>query len=195
MSSDGTPRPWRFQPLLEHLMSLSCLPISSVYFRPQDLATEAGKTFLRQIWSLNAQSGKAVLVDLESLKREIRAEIQRLDHRRATLLERMVHLKALEEGRIFERRTTGSEESPHLPSAKSDQEDMLAALRCLKCGASLRNLIPTNTRGEPSLGSPRLGKSDGHSRYLECPQCQARNVFVRTTGPHGWRLLVTQLKQ
>lgn len=147
-------------------------------------------------------------VDLESLKREIKDEIQQLDHRRAALLEKMTHLRALETSGIAQSQTVDpgrpvtsssslnqAEELPRSQPETSDGESMLAALRCLNCGGSLRKLVPTNSRGEPSLGSPRLGKSDGGGRYLECPQCQAKNIFVRTTGPCGWRLLVTQLKQ
>jgi hypothetical protein len=150
-------------------------------------------------------SGKVVGLDLENLKIAIKSEIRKLDQRRDKLLQNMVHLKTLESlssGEDLSQSTPESStppaqlaESPPHPPEPSSTEEMLAAVRCLKCGSSLRMLIPTNSKGEPNFGSPQLGRSEGGGRYLECPQCHARNEVVRTTSPHGWKLLITQLRQ
>lgn len=142
-------------------------------------------------------------MDLESLKNSIKEEIRRLDQRRQTLLENMTHLRALEsrgekEGNREKRPTPvpeGVDDSAPLPEDEPKSDELLAGLRCLKCGSSLRNLIPSDSKGRPIIGSPRLGNSSGGDRYLECLQCGGKNLFLRTTGPRGWRLLVTQLRQ
>jgi len=142
-------------------------------------------------------------VDLDSLNNEIRAEIHRLDERRAFLLEQIVHLDALEKvgsvddanvGLLTEPPQTASGGSLLSQEDREGREEMLAALRCLKCGASLRSLVPVDDSGQPIINSRRLGKAEAGSRYLECPQCQSKNTFVRTTSPRGWRLLITQLR-
>jgi len=149
--------------------------------------------------SLGTTSREATGVNLESLRRAISNEIQRLDQRRAMLLEKMVHIRALEQvgPALDEEVDTEMKPTPGLSNAqtgKANGEEMLAALRCLKCGTSLRRLIPIDSNGEPSIGNPRLGRSEGGNRFLECPQCQGKNIIVRTQGPRGWRLVVTHLK-
>jgi hypothetical protein len=139
-------------------------------------------------------------VNLENLKQQLKNEIERLEQRQAGLRERMAHMQALE---TSVGTATSSETPPAQEPAEDsdlsqtiteDEDQMLAGLRCLKCGASLRRLIPLDSSGKPFINSPRLGKFEGGSRHIECPQCLAKNVFVRTAGPLGWRMLVTQLK-
>lgn len=139
-------------------------------------------------------------MDLESLRREIDNEIQRLDQRRSALMEKVRNLGSGKEtglkGQPAETPPPGpSNENPLVKAGLADLEDMLAALRCLKCGSSLKMLIPTDAAGEPNISSPRLGQSEGGDRFFECPHCYAKNIFVRTTGPRGWRLLVTRLNK
>lgn len=142
-------------------------------------------------------------MDLDSLNKEIRAEIHRLDERRVFLLEQIVHLDALAcLGSTDDTNTGLLEKTPQTvpkgtPLSQQDGEsgeDVLASLRCLKCGASLRSLVPVDDSGRPIIDSPRLGKVEAGSRYLECPQCQSKNTFVRTTSLLGWRLRITQVR-
>jgi len=143
-------------------------------------------------------------MDLDSLKQELSDEIRRLDQRQAALKDQMAHLQAVEQQSLVLDGDSGMEAKPLLSRPKrplpdhkvTEQGDpAVSALRCLKCGSSLSQLVPKDSSGTALLNSPRLGHSDGGSRYLQCPQCMAKNMFVRTTSPVGWRLLVTQLKQ
>ena len=143
-------------------------------------------------------------MDLKEVRARIGRELEGVDQRLTVLKECEGHIAALE-AIVGVPAESPSQSLPRVPKTDpanpgqgsktrhTNGEDA-ECIRCLKCGSSLEELIPHGPDGEPNLGSRRLGKVEDGERHLECPQCLAKNVFVRTVSPVGSRLLITQLK-